>query len=233
MCRWIGSPLPTPRAATHPAAALLRWTARAGGDRPLLAALLLLCSLGRASVGGLEHYLSNVALQCQSLALRQLEEAPIAHAVDGSLSTGWSWGVELDRAEAVFVLDNMHTLTGVRVYSGIGSGRLITRFRLWYTTSVPENVSDSKFFTGGWGMSHGRWLSVPFLQAEDAEDELVAVQGNIVLTARPDTVLAFPPLLVRALKVAIEDTNVEALPAVLNEFEAIAPRHLNPVNVAK
>eukprot|EP00802_Teleaulax_amphioxeia_P006615 Tamp_06619.p1 GENE.Tamp_06619~~Tamp_06619.p1 ORF type:complete len:879 (-),score=111.99 Tamp_06619:33-2381(-) len=77
-------------------------------------------------------------------------------------------------------------------------------------------------------MSHGQWRDVPFLQAEDSEDELLAVQDNIVLTARPDTMLAFPPLLVRALKVAIEDTNVEALPAVLNEFQAIAPRHLNP-----
>jgi hypothetical protein len=197
----------------------------------MLAALLLLCSLTRAGVRGLEHYLSNAALleaQCRPLALRELEAAPIAHAVDGSLPTGWSWGAELDGAEAIFVLDSMHALTGVRVYSGVGTGRLITRFRLWYATSVPENISDAKFFTGGWGMSHGQWRDVPFLQAEDSEDELLAVQDNIVLTARPDTMLAFPPLLVRALKVAIEDTNVEALPAVLNEFQAIAPRHLNP-----
>jgi hypothetical protein len=38
----------------------------------------------------------------------------------------------------------------------------------------------------------------------------------------------FPPLLVRALRVEVEDTNLEWHAAVLNEIQAIAPRHLNP-----
>jgi len=184
-------------------------------------------------IHGLEHYLGNAALldeQCRPLALREMVDAPVSAAADGHMQSGWSWGAELDDADAIFVLNNMHTLTGIRVYSGIGAaqGRLITRFRLWYTTAVPENISDIKLFTGGWGMSDGRWMSIPFLRAETPEDGLVAVQDNIVLTARPDSLLVFPPLLVKALRITVEDTQSESVPAVLNEFQAIAPRHLNP-----
>jgi hypothetical protein len=195
-------------------------------------AAVLLCTCGMAGIRGVEHYLTNAAsldAQCLPLAHRELEGWPISHAVDGKVGVGgWSWGTELDQAEAVFVLKNMYTLTGIRVFSGMGAGCILTRFSLWYTTSVPENVSDPKMFSGGWGMSDGRWMSIPFLQADAPDDENIAVQENIVLTARPDSMMHFPPLLVRALKIVIEDTSHEGVPAVINEFQAIAPRHLNP-----
>jgi len=214
-----------------------------GPARPHWPARVLACLLmaaAKVAVGALEHYLGNAAhadLQCQAIALAETDGSPVAQAIDGVLGTGWSWGTELDGAEAIFVLHDMHTLTGIRVYSGHGvanggpvvaMGRLVTRFRLWYSTSCPENRSDPMFWTGGWGMSEGRWLSIPSLQAESPDDSSVAVLDDIVLTARPDTLLHFPPLLVRALKIAVEDTQHEAVPAILNEFQAIAPRHLNP-----
>ena len=182
---------------------------------------------------GVEHWLSNAASNSRPLALRELEGWHISHAVDGSMDTGWSWGTELDVAQAVFVLDNVHTLTGIRVFSGVGTGRMITRFRLWYATSVPENISNPKFFSGGWGMSDSQWMSIPFLHLDSAwhpDAENIAVQGNIVLTNRVDSRLLFPPLLVWALKIAVEDDTASewSLPAVLNEFQVIAPRELNP-----
>ena len=178
-----------------------------------------------------EQYFSNVALNAEVYSLAESAGSPAAQAVDGLMGTSWSWGTDVDKAQSIIVLGSLHVLTGVRVYSGIGSraGHMITRFRLWYSTAdPPENMSHPAFFAGGWGMSNAQWLCIPGLQTEAPVGENIAIQDETVLTRRPDSSLVFPPLLVRALKITVDDTLDEDLAGLLNEIEAIAPRHLNP-----
>ena len=178
-----------------------------------------------------EQYFRNVALNAEVFSLAESAGSPAAQAVDGRMGTSWSWGTDVDKAQSIIVLGSLHVLTGVRVYSGIGSraGHMITRFRLWYSTAdPPENTSHPAFFAGGWGMSNAQWLCIPGLQTEAPVGENIAIQDETVLTRRPDSSLVFPPLLVRALKITVDDTVDEYLAGLLNEIEAIAPRHLNP-----
>eukprot|EP00960_Hanusia_phi_P036479 752335-Hanusia_phi.AAC.4 len=146
-------------------------------------------------------------------------------AIDGDLESGWMTDGDGEVNEAVLELDHLYASVGVRVHSGYGGGMAVTQLRLWYATSLlnPDHFHNQSAYNVAL-FTEVSWRHFPTL----SHDDYLEVQEGVILTHAMSFALHHPPLLVRAIKIAIDDWTPGAVPAIFNEIEVLAPLHLNP-----
>ncbi|EKX32027.1 hypothetical protein GUITHDRAFT_148897 [Guillardia theta CCMP2712] len=146
-------------------------------------------------------------------------------AIDGNLVSGWVTEGDGEANEAVLVLDHLYATVGLRIHSGYAGHMAITQLRLWYATSLlnPDHFHNRSAYNLAL-FSEVSWKHFSSL----SHDDYMEVQEGVILTHAMTSALHHPPLLVRAVKIAIDDWTPGGGPAILNEVEVLAPLHLNP-----
>lgn len=139
---------------------------------------------------------ANVALSehgSRAFATSALPNHEAHRLLDGNMLSGWAFQGDLEAASVIIVFRQMMAANSIRLFTGVGGGQMASRFRLFYTTSLPENVSDPEFFDSP------KWREMGGLAA-DAEG--VDIMDSTVFALRQDVVLTMPLMLLRGLKVA-------------------------------
>ncbi|KAJ1491453.1 hypothetical protein T484DRAFT_1882634, partial [Baffinella frigidus] len=194
--------------------------------------LALLLALGRGARGifTFPEGLADISgAGVGGVAYASAGEGDAGLVLDGRFDTAWRGGgtgsADLEGAAIAIVFRQIFSVAYVRVTCGASSGgRGITRFRLSFAATLPENR------TGDVNMlAEKHWRTVPGLRvAEGQDDELDVVQGQ-VLTRRVDNFLRIdPPIAARAIRIMVEDTVDESLAFSLDEVQAFAFSRDNP-----